>query len=96
MGQILSDIVYFENQIYQFFKKSEIFSLLNCSNIDKQKCVFPVALSRVHFTLIFAGKSHSPNLTILYKSGQDLDITLLEKGLSKKECHPLKGALSPI
>jgi hypothetical protein len=57
MSQIVSEIVYYENQIHQFFQNQKIGGLLKCSNIDKQKGVSPVAVFRVLFTLIFTGKN---------------------------------------
>ncbi len=57
MSQIVSDIVYCENQIHQFFQNQKICSLLKRSNIDKQKGVSPVAVFRALFTLIFTGKN---------------------------------------
>ncbi len=57
MSQTISEIVYCENQIHQFFQNQKIGSLLKRSNIDKQKGVSPVAVFRVLFTLIFTGKN---------------------------------------
>ena len=57
MSQIVSDIVYCENKIHQFFLNQKIGSLLKRSNSNKQKGVSPVAVFRVLFTLIFTGKN---------------------------------------
>ena len=57
MNRTISEIVYCENQIHQFFQNQKIGSLLKRSNIDKQKGVSPVAVFRVLFTLIFTGKN---------------------------------------
>ena len=57
MSQTISEIVYCENQIHQFFQNQKIGRLLKRSNIDKQKGVSPVAVFRVLFTLIFTGKN---------------------------------------
>ena len=57
MNQAISEIVYCENQIHQFFQNQKIGDLLKRSNIDKQKGVSPVAVFRVLFTLIFTGKN---------------------------------------
>ena len=57
MNQAISEIVYCENQIHQFFQNQKIGGLLKRSNIDKQKGVSPVAVFRVLFTLIFTGKN---------------------------------------
>ena len=57
MNQIVSDIVSCENQIHQFFLNQKIGSLLKRSNSDKQKGFSPVAVFRVLFTLVFAGKN---------------------------------------
>jgi hypothetical protein len=57
MGQIVSDIVYCENKIRQFFQNQKISSLLKRSNIDKEKWISPVAVFRVLFTLVFSGKN---------------------------------------
>jgi len=57
MSQIVSEIVYYENQIHQFFQNQKIGGLLKRSNMDKQKGVSPVAVFRVLFTLIFTGKN---------------------------------------
>ena len=57
MSQIVSDIVSCENQIHQFFQNQKIGSLLNRSNINKEKGISPVAVFRVVFTLVFTGKN---------------------------------------
>jgi hypothetical protein len=57
MSQIVSDIVYCENQIHQFFLNQKIGSLLKRSNLDKEKGISPVALFRVLVTLVFIGKN---------------------------------------
>jgi len=57
MSQLISDIVYCENQIHQFFQNQKIGSLLKRSNINKEKGVSSVAVFRVMFTLVFAGKN---------------------------------------
>jgi hypothetical protein len=51
MSRIVSDIVYCENQIHQFFLNQKIGSLLKRSNIDKEKGISPIAVFRVLFTL---------------------------------------------
>ena len=56
MSWIVSDIISCENQIHQFFLNQKIGSLLKRSNIDKEKGIFPVAVFRVLFTLVFTGK----------------------------------------
>ena len=57
MSRIVSDIVFCENQIHQFFLNQKIGNLLKRSNLDKEKGISPVALFRVLFTLVFTGKS---------------------------------------
>ncbi len=57
MSQLISDIVYCENQIHQFFQNQKIGSLLKRSNINKEKGISSVAVFRVMFTLVFAGKN---------------------------------------
>ena len=57
MSQIVSDNVYCENQIHQFFQNQKIGSLLKRSNIDKEKGISPVAVFRVLFSLAFTGKN---------------------------------------
>src|SRR3972149_8124576 len=57
VSQIVSEILWWENQIHQLFQNQKIGSLLKRSNIDKQKGVSPVAVFRVLFTLIFTGKN---------------------------------------
>jgi hypothetical protein len=57
MSQIVSDIVYCENKIHQFFLNQKIGSLLKRSNLDKEKGISPVTVFRVLFTLVFTGKN---------------------------------------
>jgi hypothetical protein len=57
MSRIVSGIVSCENKIHQFFLNSKIGSLLKRSNINKEKGISPVAVFRVVFTLVFAGKN---------------------------------------
>ncbi|MFA6412865.1 MAG: transposase [Syntrophales bacterium] len=57
MSQYISDIVCCENQIHQFFQNQKIGSLLKRSNINKEKGISSVAVFRVMFTLVFAGKN---------------------------------------
>jgi ABC-type enterobactin transport system permease subunit len=57
MSQIVSDNVYCENQIHQFFQNQKIGSLLKRSNIDKERGISPVAVFRVLFSLAFTGKN---------------------------------------
>jgi hypothetical protein len=55
MGRIVSDIVFCENQIHQFFLNQKIGNLLKRNNIDKEKGISPIAVFRVLFTLVFTG-----------------------------------------
>lgn len=57
VSKIISDIVYCENQIHQFFQNQKIGSLLKRSNIDKEKCISPVAVFHVLLSLVFTGKN---------------------------------------
>ena len=57
MSRIVSDIVFCENQIHQFFLNQKIGNVLKRSNIDKEKGVSLVAVFRVLFTLVFTGKN---------------------------------------
>ncbi len=57
MSQHISDIDYCENQIHQFYLNQNIGSLLKRSNISKEKGISSVAVFRVMFTLVFAGKA---------------------------------------
>jgi hypothetical protein len=57
MSRIVSDIVFYENQIHQFFLNQKTSNLLKRSNISKEKGISPVSVFRVLVTLVFTGKN---------------------------------------
>lgn len=110
MSQIVSEIVYCENQIHQFFQNQKIGSLLKRSNIDKQKGVSPVAVFRVLFTLIFTGKNLFRTIEAGGSCGMAKDtvyrflnsvhtnwrrfLLLLSSRVIRDELEPLTGAVN--
>lgn len=108
MNAIVSEIVSCENQIHQFFLNQKIGSLLKRSNSDKQKGVSPVAVFRVLFTLVFAGKNLFRTLETGGNCGMAKDtvyrflnsvhtnwrrfLLLLSSRVIRQELEPLTGA----
>ncbi len=108
MSQIVSDIVSCENKIHQFFLNQKIGSLLKRSNVDKEKGVSPVAVFRVLFTLVFAGKNLFRTMTADRSCGMAKDtvyrflnsvhtnwrrfLLLLSSRVIRDELSPLTGA----
>jgi len=55
MSRIVSEIIFCENHIHQFFLNQKIGSLLKRSNITKSTGIFPVAVFRI---LVTASESY--------------------------------------
>ena len=108
MSQIVSDIVFCENQIHQFFLNQKIGSLLKRSNIDKEKGISPVSVFRVLVTLAFTGKNLFRTLEAGGSCGMAKDtvyrflnsvhtnwrrfLLLLSSRVISQELEPLTGA----
>ncbi len=108
MSRIVSDIVYCENQIHQFFLNQNIGSLLKRSNIDKEKGVSPVAVFRLLVTLVFTGKNLFRTFEVGGSCGMAKDtvyrflnsvhtnwrrfLLLLSSRVINQELEPLTGA----
>jgi hypothetical protein len=108
MSRIVSDIVSCENKIHQFFLNQKIGSLLKRSNINKEKGISPVAVFRVVFTLVFAGKNLYRTMAVDRCCGMAKDtvyrflksvhtnwrrfLLLLSSRVISQELEPLTGA----